>query len=64
MWSLLLRAFYTVSSVVLSVPVLVAAQFRSERAVYLHDLSQFSLVLSTIQSETWTKRCVFYMPWL
>jgi hypothetical protein len=38
-----------------SVRVSVSAQFRWERALYLHDSYQFPFVLSKIQSETWTK---------
>jgi hypothetical protein len=53
-----------VSLVVHSVFVSVSVQFRLERVVYLYHSCQFSFVLSKIQGETRTKKCLFRLPWL
>jgi hypothetical protein len=53
----ILRAFYTVTSVVRSV----SDQFPLQRAMCLHDSGPFSFVLSKIQSETRTKTCLFHL---
>jgi hypothetical protein len=60
----IIRLLYAVSSVVCSVSISASIQFHSERAVYFYNSGQFSFVLSKIQSEIWTKKCLLHLPWL